>query len=111
LKKALRVAKLGAMQSLLDDMDRKILELLQVDGRLSNAEIAEKIGLSAPACWKRLKRLEKQVIQDYYATLNQQELGLWLFAARDASRARSSDYSDEGIGSPGWHSRAFVCVS
>ena len=64
----------------LDDTDRKILEMLQVDGRLSNAEIAEKVGLSAPACWKRLKRLEKQVIQGYHATLNQRELGLGLFA-------------------------------
>ncbi|KER67722.1 MULTISPECIES: Lrp/AsnC family transcriptional regulator [Burkholderia] len=64
----------------LDDTDRKILELLQADGRLANAEIAERVGLSAPACWKRLKRLETRVIQGYHATLNQQELGLGLFA-------------------------------
>lgn len=64
----------------LDDIDRTILKILQTDGRLSNAEIASRVSLSPPACWKRLKRLEEQVIQGYHATLNQQALGLGLFA-------------------------------
>ncbi|AMP75740.1 Lrp/AsnC family transcriptional regulator [Ralstonia solanacearum] len=64
----------------LDETDRKILRLLQSNGRLTNAEIATKIALSAPACWKRLKRLEEQVVQGYHATLKQQALGLDLFA-------------------------------
>lgn len=64
----------------LDDIDRTILQILQTDGRLSNAEIASRVSLSPPACWKRLKRLEEQVIQGYHATLNQQALGLGLFA-------------------------------
>lgn len=64
----------------LDDIDREILQILQADGRLTNAEIASRVNLSPPACWKRLKRLEEKVIQGYHATLNQQELGLGLFA-------------------------------
>lgn len=64
----------------LDDIDREILQILQADGRLTNTEIASRVNLSPPACWKRLKRLEEKVIQGYHATLNQQELGLGLFA-------------------------------
>lgn len=64
----------------LDDIDRAILRILQTDGRLTNAEIATRVSLSPPACWKRLKRLEETVIQGYHATLNQKALGLGLFA-------------------------------
>lgn len=64
----------------LDDIDRKILRLLQTEGRLASAEIATRVALSAPACWKRLKRLEGQVIRGYHAVLDQEALGLGLFA-------------------------------
>lgn len=64
----------------LDDTDRAILEILQKDGRLTNVEIASRVSLSPPACWKRLKRLEEHVIHGYHAVLNQQALGLDLFA-------------------------------
>jgi Lrp/AsnC family transcriptional regulator, leucine-responsive regulatory protein len=64
----------------LDDTDRAILKILQNEGRLNNTEIASRISLSPPACWKRLKRLEEQVIQGYHARLDQQALGLGLFA-------------------------------
>lgn len=64
----------------MDNIDRAILEFLQVNGRLSNAEIAERVSLSPPACWKRLKRLEKEVITGYHAHLDRKALGLDLFA-------------------------------
>lgn len=64
----------------LDNTDRKILKLLQADGRLANAEIAFQVALSPPACWKRLKRLEEKVIRGYHASLEPRELGLGLFA-------------------------------
>ena len=64
----------------LDALDRAILAVVQSDGRLSNAEIAGRIGLSAPACWKRLKRLEEGVIAGYHARLDHRALGLNLFA-------------------------------
>lgn len=64
----------------MDRIDRAILEILQVNGRLSNAEIAERVSLSSPACWKRLKRLEEKVISGYHAHLDREALGLGLFA-------------------------------
>jgi Lrp/AsnC family transcriptional regulator, leucine-responsive regulatory protein len=64
----------------LDKTDRTILQLLQADGRLANTEIASRVALSPPACWKRLKRLEEKVIRGYHAALEPRELGLGLFA-------------------------------
>jgi len=64
----------------MDRIDRAILEILQGNGRLSNAEIAERVSLSSPACWKRLKRLEEEVISGYHAHLDREALGLGLFA-------------------------------
>lgn len=64
----------------LDETDRKILRLIQANGRLTNVEIAAQVSLSAPACWKRLKRLEERVVQGYHAALDQYALGLGLFA-------------------------------
>lgn len=64
----------------LDAVDRAILQILQKDGRLSNTEIAARVSLSPPACWKRLKNLEEHVILGYHARLDQKELGLGLFA-------------------------------
>lgn len=64
----------------LDETDKEILRILQKDGRLANAEIASRVSMSAPACWKRLKRLEESVIQGYHASIDPQALGLGLFA-------------------------------
>lgn len=71
---------MGAEENELDETDRKILRLLQANGRLTNAEIAAQISLSAPACWKRLKRLEERVIQGYHTALNPKAIGLGIFA-------------------------------
>ncbi|TMJ24990.1 MAG: Lrp/AsnC family transcriptional regulator, partial [Alphaproteobacteria bacterium] len=43
----------------LDAIDRRILERLQQDGRLSNADLADKVGLSSSPCWRRVKALEE----------------------------------------------------
>ncbi len=43
----------------MDEMDLKILALLQEDGGLSNTEIADRIGLSATPCWRRIRQLEE----------------------------------------------------
>ena len=43
----------------LDAIDRRILDRLQGDGRLSNADLAEKVGLSPSPCWRRVKALEE----------------------------------------------------
>lgn len=63
----------------LDTLDRKILDALQADGRLSNVALAERIGLSPSPCLRRLKNMEKQgVIEGYRAVLNRTKLGLGL---------------------------------
>lgn len=63
----------------LDDKDRKILEILQKDGKTSIKEIAYKIGLSSTPVYERIKHLEKnKVINHYTAVLNKEKLGLEL---------------------------------
>jgi len=65
--------------STIDKTDRRILEQLQRDGRLTNLELAEKIGLSPSPCLRRLRRLEEQgVIEGYSVRLNRKKLGLGL---------------------------------
>ena len=61
----------------LDRTDRRILEVLQADGRITNLELAEKIGLSPTPCARRVKQLEEAgVIERHVTLLNQQKLGL-----------------------------------
>lgn len=65
----------------IDEIDRKILKILQDDGRLSNAELAERVSLSASPCWKRLRRLESAgVIRGYQAILDRHTLGFGVVA-------------------------------
>lgn len=66
-------------KSQFDDFDRHILAELQADGRLTNAELAERIGLSPTPCLRRVKALEKQgVIRGYRADLDPTLIGLGL---------------------------------
>jgi DNA-binding Lrp family transcriptional regulator len=61
----------------LDDIDRRILDRLQRDGRLSNADLAQEVGLSPSPCWRRVKALEEQgVIKGYTAQLDAKAVGL-----------------------------------
>lgn len=65
----------------LDEIDLKILHLLQEDGRISNARLAEMVALSPSPCWKRLKRLEASgIIRGYQAVLDRRALGLGVVA-------------------------------
>jgi Lrp/AsnC family leucine-responsive transcriptional regulator len=61
----------------MDSTDHRILRALARNGRLTNAELAEEVGLSPSPCWTRVRRLEQSgVIKGYVALLNQAELGL-----------------------------------
>lgn len=61
----------------LDPVDLKILQFLQVDGRMSNQELAEKIFLSPSSCLRRVRLLEESgIIANYGAVLNTEMLGL-----------------------------------
>ena len=65
----------------IDDYDKAILNALQRNGRLTNQEIADQIGLSPSACLRRFKALENSgLIQGYSAQLDAKKLGLDLMA-------------------------------
>ncbi|MBU0960071.1 MAG: Lrp/AsnC family transcriptional regulator [Proteobacteria bacterium] len=57
----------------LDEIDRKILNLLQLDGRMTNAELAGRVNLSPSACLRRVQILEQSGIIDSYVMLIRQE--------------------------------------
>ena len=70
----------------LDRYDQKILTALQRNGRLSNRDLADRVGLSAAPCWRRVKRLEDEgYINNYYAQLSPGHLGLKLLAFAEVS--------------------------
>lgn len=61
----------------LDTTDRKILRELQKTGRMSNAELSEKVNLSPSACHRRVQRLEADgFIRDYVALLDARKMGV-----------------------------------
>jgi len=60
----------------LDALDRKILTILQKQGRLPNSDLAEKIAFSPSACYRRVQRLEAEgIIRDYVALLDPRAVG------------------------------------
>ncbi len=60
----------------LDDINRDLLDLLQVDGRMSYKEIGERIGLTAPAVAERIRKLEEAgVIRGYRAVVDYEMVG------------------------------------
>lgn len=61
----------------IDDLDRKIVLALQENGRISNIEVAQRVGLSHSACSRRIARLEREgVIVGYRALTDRNKLGL-----------------------------------
>ncbi|MEQ9694869.1 Lrp/AsnC family transcriptional regulator [Shimia sp. SDUM112013] len=60
----------------LDPIDRKILAELQADGRMTNVELAKRVGISAPPCLRRVRTLEEAgFIRGYHADVDSRELG------------------------------------
>ncbi len=60
----------------LDQIDRKILAELQADGRMTNVELAKRVGISAPPCLRRVRTLEEAgYIKGYHADVDARELG------------------------------------
>ncbi|MFW5330301.1 Lrp/AsnC family transcriptional regulator [Hydrogenophaga sp. ZJX-1] len=65
----------------LDKFDIAILHQLQADGRLTNAELANRVGLSAAPCWRRVRALEEAgFILGYRAEINRTKIGLGVLA-------------------------------
>ncbi len=68
-------------QIIADDFDRKILRTLQADARITNSELAEKIGLSPSPCLRRVRRLEEAgLIRGYTALIDPAAFG-WTMVA------------------------------
>ena len=71
-----KILETDAMMKL-DLIDQKILRHLQEDARMTNAELADKVGLSPTPCLRRLRRLETDgIIKGYHAELNREMLGV-----------------------------------
>src|SRR5947207_2579856 len=80
----------------LDALDLKILAALQDDGRLTNQELAEKVGLSASQCSRRRMRLEaEKVIAGYHAELSGEALGFGTIAFVHVALATHSPDNSE----------------
>lgn len=73
----------------LDRYDIQILTELQADARLTNAELAQRVGLSAAPCWRRVRALEEAgYIKGYHAEIDRHKIGLGVlaFVRLDAQR-------------------------
>lgn len=84
----------------LDAIDWKILRELQNEGRITNVELSRRVGISAPPCLRRVKRLEEAgIIQGYRALLNAPSLGydvvaFCLIGLQHQSEAELKAFSD-----------------
>ena len=60
----------------LDEIDRRLLSQLQAEGRMTNVQLADRVGLTAPPCLRRVRTLERDgVIRGYHADLDPAKLG------------------------------------
>ena len=87
----------------LDKFDVAILSELQTDARLTNAELAQRVGLSAAPCWRRVRALEEAgFIKGYRAEIDRHRIGLGVlaFVRLDANRntAELTREMEEAIG-------------
>jgi DNA-binding Lrp family transcriptional regulator len=65
----------------LETGDVRILRALQAEGRLTNQELAERVGISTSPCWRRVRRLEETgVIRGYQAVIDRRKVGLGVLA-------------------------------
>jgi Lrp/AsnC family leucine-responsive transcriptional regulator len=82
------------MNQKIDQYDQKILQLLQLDARISHAEIGRQVHLSQPAVSERIKRLEaSQIIRGYRADINPKALGYEISAMIRLSTQQGRPYA------------------
>lgn len=81
---------------MIDDIDKKIVKILQQDGRTSNAEVARQVGLAASAVLERIRKLEESgVIEGYFASIDPKEVGFGLVAFVFVRTNECGDGTDE----------------
>lgn len=77
---------------MLEDQDRRILNALQVDSRLSNQDLAQRVGMSASACWRRVKALEEAgIIRRYCAIVDPAAVGMGFHAIVHVTLTRHNE--------------------
>lgn len=82
----------------LDRIGNRILSELEINGRISNAELAEKVGLSASACLRRVQEMERcGLIKGYRAVLDRQQVGIGLVAYVSVGLSDHSKASQEAF--------------
>ena len=82
----------------LDRTDRRILDLLQRNGRLTMTELAEQVGLSATPCTERVRRLERDgVITGYHARVDPERVGRGMLVFVELKMATKSDQVFEAV--------------
>ena len=91
---------MGRLQ--LDDRDLKILAILQKEGRITKAALAERVNLSPTPCWERLKRLEKAgIIEGYSARIALKAFGpmavMFMEAELDSHKAQDFDRFERAV--------------
>ena len=82
------------MPEILDSYDLTILQQLQADGRLTNTELAQRVGLSAAPCWRRVRALEQAgYIRGYRAEIDRHKIGLGVlaFVRLDAAQVNATE--------------------
>jgi Lrp/AsnC family leucine-responsive transcriptional regulator len=81
---------------MIDDIDKQIVNIVQQDGRISNAEIARQVGLAASAVLERIRKLEERgVIQGYFASIAPKAVGFGLTAFVFVRTNECGDGTDE----------------
>lgn len=87
--------------AVLDQVDRLIIEELQLNGRMTNAELADRVGIAASTCVARVRNLvARRIITGFTATVNPAVMGMNLqvlvsVSIRSGARQRISEFSDE----------------
>ena len=82
----------------IDKFDLAILQELQTDGRLTNAELAQRVGLSAAPCWRRVRALEDAgFIKGYRAEIDRHKIGLGVLAFVRVDAERSAGAATKAL--------------
>jgi len=98
---------------MLDRTDRRILALLQEDGRMSNQELSERVGLSPTPCLRRLRKLEESgVIRGYAAIVDQKAYGLPLnvYVFVRLTQQAEAQITEFESAVAGWHEVVECCL-
>ncbi len=85
-----------------DRLDRRILELIQEDARISNTELAARVGLSPSPCWRRVRALEERgIIRRYVTLVTPEAIGLpvnvWVHVTLEEQVERRLEHFESAI--------------